>query len=165
MERRTPSGREKDEAAVKFISQLRGKLYSDDSSNARRAAFSFSWLQEDGLDVLKEALFGESSVKTKNAAAYGLRSMRGRMKKMALEVLEEGTKHSKNAVRETCIRALTMLSQKTKKKPTSQKRAKPAPKKPARIRITEITARKRKKVRVSNERREQLPVNQRRSRK
>ena len=86
-ETKKTTGREKDEAAVKLLEKLRDQLHSSDASNRRRAAFNLSWLQEDGLEILKDALFGSDPVTTKNAAAYGLRKMRGRMKKMALDVL------------------------------------------------------------------------------
>ena len=91
-ERRKPSGREKDEAAVKLLGKLQDQLHSTDASNRRRAAFNLSWMQEDGLEILKDALYGAGSVTTKNAAAYGLRKMRGRMKNLALNVLREGLK-------------------------------------------------------------------------
>ena len=66
---------------------------SPDISRARVAGFQLSWLQEDGMAVLQEALFGNYSQTAKRAAAYGLRSMRGRMKKVAIEVLEKGITH------------------------------------------------------------------------
>jgi predicted N-acetyltransferase YhbS len=76
--KREPSGREKDEAAVEQLAQLREKLHVDDISKARKAAFNLSWMQEDGLEILTEALFGNFQRTTKKAAAYGLRSMHGR---------------------------------------------------------------------------------------
>ena len=79
LERRKPSGREKNEASIKLLEQLRERLHSDETSSARRAAFNLSWMQEDGLDILKEALFSNSPKKTKTAVAYGLRCMHGRM--------------------------------------------------------------------------------------
>ena len=85
MEKKELSGREKDEASIKLLKRLREQLYSTDASNRRRAAYKLSWMQEDGLDILKATLFGNCPVPSKNAAAYGLRKMRGRMKKMALE--------------------------------------------------------------------------------
>jgi hypothetical protein len=109
LEKREPSGREKDEASIKLLRKLQEQLYSTDASNRRRAAYKLSWMQEDGLDILKSALFGNCPVPSKNAAAYGLRKMRGRMKKMALEVLERGLKHRDNAIRGICRNALQML--------------------------------------------------------
>ena len=106
LEKRKPSGREKDEASIKLLEQLREKLYSAGVSVRRRAAFNLSWMQEDGLDILKEALFSSFPVTTKNAAAYGLKSMRGRMKKMALAVFKQGLKHRDRNTREVCKKAL-----------------------------------------------------------
>ena len=85
--------RERDEATIEKLKQLRQKLMSPDISRARVAGFQLSWLQEDGMAVLQEALFGNYSQTAKRAAAYGLRSMRGRMKKVAIEVLEKGVAH------------------------------------------------------------------------
>jgi hypothetical protein len=121
LEKREPSGREKDEASIKLLKKLREQLYSSDASNRRRAAYRLSWMQEDGLDILKAALFGDSPVPSKNAAAYGLRKMRGRMKKKALEVFEEGLKHRDSDIRGTCRNALQMLGKKVPKKTTAKK--------------------------------------------
>jgi len=115
MEKREISGREKDEASIKLLRKLREQLYSSDASNRRRAAYKLSWMQEDGLEILKDTLFGSCPVPSRNAAAYGLRKMRGRMKKVALEVLEQGLKHRDNATRGICRNALQMLGQKVPK--------------------------------------------------
>jgi len=115
LEKRELSGREKDEASVKLLRKLREQLYSSDASNRRRAAYKLSWMQEDGLDILKTSLFGNCPVPTRNAAAYGLRKMRGRMKKMALEVLRQGLKHRDNDIRGICSNALQLLGQKVPK--------------------------------------------------
>ncbi|MFH1884426.1 MAG: hypothetical protein ABIL62_17160, partial [Planctomycetota bacterium] len=101
-EERELSGREKDEASIKLLRKLRELLYSSDASNRRRAAYKLSWMQEDGLDILKTALFGNCPVPTRNAAAYGLRKMRGRMKIMALEVLQQGLKRHDTSTGEIC---------------------------------------------------------------
>ncbi len=85
--------RQRDEATVKLLIELRNKLLSNNISNARLAAFNLSWKQEDGLTILKEALFGDYPRTTKKAAAYGLRSMNGRMQAIGLEVLNQGLKH------------------------------------------------------------------------
>lgn len=122
LEKRKPSGREKDEASVKLLDKLREKLYSDDSSTRRWAAFNLSWLQEDGLDILKEALFSDCSKATKNATAYGLRSMRGRMRKMALEVFKQGSKHRDSTTKEVCKMALLVIGKKAAGKPPSLRR-------------------------------------------
>ena len=135
MEKREPSGREKDEASIKLLRKLQEQLFSTDASNRRRAAYKLSWMQEDGLDILKSALFGNCPVPSKNAAAYGLRKMRGRMKKMALEVLERGMKHRDNSIRGICRNALQMLgksvpkSSAPKKPPVSHLRIKEIPRK------------------------------------
>lgn len=109
IEERTPSGREKDEAAIQLLNELREKLHSDDISTARLAAFNLSWMQEDGLAILTEALFGEFPRTAKKAAAYGLRSMQGRMKKMALDVLERGQKDRDRITRAACDKALLLM--------------------------------------------------------
>ncbi len=110
-ERRKPTGREKDEASVKLLEKLQEQLQSCDASNRRRAAFNLSWLQEDGLEVLRDALFGDLHITAKNAAAYGLRKMRGRMKKMALEILRLGLTRRDRATREVCTNALRLLGE------------------------------------------------------
>jgi len=120
IQRRKPSGREKDEASIKLLEKLREQLYSPHASNRRQAAFNLSWMQEDGLEILKAALFGDSHVTTKNAATYGLRKMRGRMKKTALEVLKEGLQHNSSDTREVCRSALSRLEGKPEKKPPSK---------------------------------------------
>jgi hypothetical protein len=121
-EKRKPSGREKDKASIKLLDKLREQLYASGASTRRQAAFNLSWMQEDGLDILKEALFGGAPKRTKTAAAYGLRSMRGRMKKMALEVLEEGLKHRDSGTRDVCKTAVMLLTERARRKA----RAKPA---------------------------------------
>jgi len=121
MEKRELSGREKDEASIKLLRKLREQLYSSDASNRRRAAYKLSWMQEDGLDILKTALFGNCPVPTRNAAAYGLRKMRGRMKKMALEVLQKGLKHHSTSTKEICRNALQLLGQKVPKEAVPRK--------------------------------------------
>jgi hypothetical protein len=109
LEKRKPSGREKDEASIKLLSQLREKLYSEHSGTARRAAFNLSWMQDDGLDILKEAMFSRTTRNTKSAAAYGLRKMRGRMQKAALELLSNGAKNPDRNIAIVCENALMVL--------------------------------------------------------
>ena len=109
LEKRTPSGREKDEAAVEMLAKLREQLYGPNISTVRQSAFNLSWMQEDGLDILKEALLGRSPRRTKGAAAYGLRKMRGRMRSKAEEVLIEGLKHPDSKTAEICGNALIVL--------------------------------------------------------
>jgi hypothetical protein len=133
LEKRKPSGREKDEEAVKLLEQLREKLYVDDISAARRAAFNLSWKQEDGLDILKEALLSDSSRTAKIAAVYGLRNMQGRMKKPALTLLEQGLKHRKTDIRNACNHALSLISRGTREKSPSER-----PPKSGRLEIREV---------------------------
>ena len=103
------SDSEKREAALERLRQLRERLLSKDISTARLAGFNLSWMQEDGLAILKEALFGNYPKTTKKAAAYGLRSMHGRMKKLGAEVLEQGRSHSDRTTREVCVKALAIM--------------------------------------------------------
>ncbi|UCF14346.1 MAG: hypothetical protein JSW59_13105 [Phycisphaerales bacterium] len=103
------SDSERHEAALERLRQLREKLLSKDISTARLAGFNLSWMQEDGLAILKEALFGDYSKTTKKAAAYGLRSMHGRMKKLGAEVLEQGRNHSDPVTREVCAKGLAIM--------------------------------------------------------
>ncbi len=116
LEKRKPSGREKNEEAIQLLENLRQQLYSPNLTIVRQSAFHLSWLQEDGLDILKEALLSSTSKKTKNAATYGLRKMRGRMAKMAIDVLKEGTKHPNHITVSICENALSVLNQKGKKR-------------------------------------------------
>jgi len=109
LEKRKPSGREKDQAAIKLLAKLREQLYGSNVSTIRQSAFNLSWMQEDGLEILREALFGNSSWRTKGAAAYGLRKMRGRMRKPAEDVLVEGLKHPDRKTAEICGNALIVL--------------------------------------------------------
>ena len=147
LQKRKPSGREKDEAAVELLSQLREKLHSDDISTARRAAYNLSWMQEDGLDILKEGLFGNFPRTTKKAAAYGLRSMHGRMKKMASEVLGQGLKHRDRSIRETCVKALSLMEGKPAEK--SRPKRKPGS---GKLRIKDIAGKGQKRARFSRKR-------------
>jgi len=101
--------RERDPATIEKLKQLRQKLMSDNISYARVAAFQLSWLQEDGMAVLQEALFGNYPQTAKKAAAYGIRSMRGRMKKVAVEVLEKGIAHQDKLTREVSKTSLGLL--------------------------------------------------------
>ena len=116
LRKREPSGREKDEAAIKLLAQLREKLHSDQISKARKAAHQLSWMQEDGLEILTEALFGSFPRTAKKAAAYGLRSMQGRMKKAAEEALIRGLTHSNRITKETCAKSLLLMKEGPSKK-------------------------------------------------
>ncbi|MHC4507664.1 MAG: hypothetical protein ACYTAO_01725 [Planctomycetota bacterium] len=141
-ERRKRTGREKDEAAIRLLDKLQEQLQSSDASSRRRAAFNLSWLQEDGLEVLRDALFGELHVTTKNAAAYGLRKMRGRMKKVALEVLKQGLKRRDRSTREVCRNALRLLGEAVPERTSSQGRTVKS------LRIKDIAKRGRSRGRV-----------------
>jgi len=134
LDKRKPSGREKDEASVKLLEQLRQKLHSEDPSVRRLAAFKLAWMQEDGLDILKEALFADFTRTTRMAAAYGLRKTQGRMKKKAFEVIQEGLKSRNNATRQACNHALRLLRKKPRAKAAIQKRGRKS-----KIEIRDIT--------------------------
>jgi len=110
------SGREKDEAAIELLRQLTRKMCSNDITVARLAAFNLSWMQEDGLAILTQVLLGDFSRTSKKAAAYGLRSMKGRMRKLALEVLEQGLKQRDRTTKAACIKALSLIKSGTAKK-------------------------------------------------
>lgn len=115
--------RVRDAATIELLKNLRAKLFSENISIARVAAYNLSWLQEDGLTILKEALFGDYSKTVKKAAAYGLRNMKGRMKKLAIEVLEQGQKNSDRVTREACAKSLYLIQ--TKPAPKSKSAGKP----------------------------------------
>ncbi|MFA5784799.1 MAG: hypothetical protein WC962_07950, partial [Phycisphaerae bacterium] len=108
------------------------KLYNDNSSVARRAAFNLSWMQEDGLEILQEALFHGRSRRVKYAACYGLRNMHGRMKKAAYEVIRKGAESSTRDISEVCRAAVILLN-----RPASQK-AKPKHRTAGRVQIREM---------------------------
>jgi len=136
LDRRKPSGREKDERSIRVLEQLRERLYSEHVPAARRAAFNLSWMQEDGLDILKEALFSGAARRTKAAATYGLRKMQGRMKKMALDLLQRGLKGPDRNTRVVCEHALALLNEKGDEKSRSDKAARRG-----KVRIKEIPKR------------------------
>ncbi|MEA3227344.1 MAG: hypothetical protein U9Q07_15445 [Planctomycetota bacterium] len=119
-EKKELSDSEKHEAALERLRQLREKLFTKDISTARLAGFNLSWMQEDGLAILKEALFGNYPRTTKKAAAYGLRSMHGRMKKLGAEALEQGRSHSDRMTREACVKALAIMNGQVPKKTGSK---------------------------------------------
>jgi hypothetical protein len=120
------SDREKQGAAIRLLRKLAEQMQSSDASTRRRAAYTLAWMQEDGLEILKGVLCGNFHVTAKNAAAYGLRNMRGRMKKGALEALNQGLKHRDNSTKQVCRAALQLLGRKvpggdSPKKQTSKK--------------------------------------------
>lgn len=157
LEKRKPSGREKDAAAVALLAKLREQLYCSNISTIRQSAFNLSWMQEDGLDILQEALFGVSAWRTKGAAAYGLRKMRGRMRKAAEEVLVEGLKHPDAKTAEICANALIVLK---RGKGTGKwaRRPKRRSAKGPRIEIREIPARGRQRRPVPRRRKPNDPM-------
>jgi len=135
LEKRVPSGREKDEASLQLLEKLREQLYSSNLTVLRQSAFNLSWLQEDGLDILREAMLSpEASRKTKGAASYGLRKMRGRMRKPAREVLSEGTRSSDPGTVEISRNALRVLEQKKQ----GGKHKRPRKPSPARFEIRDL---------------------------
>jgi hypothetical protein len=103
------SERQRDKATVELLRKLREKLLSDNISTARVAALNLSWKQEDGLAILTEALFGNYPRTAKKAAAYGLRSMKGRMQKMGLEVLKQGLKHRDRTTKAACVKSISLM--------------------------------------------------------
>lgn len=98
---------------VAMLESLKDKLYSGNMSAARRAAHNLSWMQENGFDILKQGLIGRTSIGTKIASAYGLRSMNGRMKKMVLEVLLEGLKSPNANTRRVCAKTALIMTKKS----------------------------------------------------
>jgi len=142
--KRKPSGREKDQASIKLLEQLRQKLHSEQASVRRIAAFNLSWMQEDGLDILKEALYGDFSPRAKTAGAYGLRKMQGRMRKKALEVLEKGLKSRSKSTRQVCGHALALLG----KRPGGKIKLRQKPRR-GKIPIREIPGKTRSRQKIS----------------
>ncbi len=100
---------QRNEASVELLRKLREKLLSDNISTARLAASNLSWKQEDGLTILTEALFGNYPRTAKKAAAYGLRRMKGRMHKMASEVLEQGLRHRNRTTKAACVKSISLM--------------------------------------------------------
>jgi HEAT repeat protein len=140
LKKREPSGREKDQEAIELLERLREKVYCDNPSAARHAAFNLSWMQEDGFEILKEALLSNAPMAAKGAAAYGLRKMRGRMKKQAFELLAGGLKNENERTRQVCARAMLLEKEarqaaQQQPAPQGQPRHKPKPK----FRISEIS--------------------------
>lgn len=105
----TKSERQRLPETVEQLKKLRMKLFSEHISTARVAAYHLSWLQDDGLAILKEALFGNYSRTTKKAAAYGMRNMKGRMRKEAVEALEQGLSHRDTTTKAACLKSLQLL--------------------------------------------------------
>jgi hypothetical protein len=113
----------KDELVLKQLAHLKEKLYSGDISRARRAAHNLSWMQEDGFEILKDAILDRLSGRaTKTAAGYGLRRVRGRMKKMAMDTLTQGLLSTSSLTREICGRVLLMMTSESQPKPVRPQR-------------------------------------------
>jgi len=111
--------RQNDEESIKALKELTMKLCSNDITIARLAAFNLSWMQEDGLAILSNILNGDFSRTSKKAAAYGLRSMKGRMKKLAVEVLQKGLRSRDRTTKAACIKALSLMDKGTSAKKDS----------------------------------------------
>jgi hypothetical protein len=140
LEKRQPSGREKDEASIELLDKLREQLYSSNISTVRQSAFRLSWMQEDGLDILREALLSDTPRRAKSAAAYGLRKMRGRMKKRAEETLAEGAASPDRGTADIARNALLVI----KKGKTAPKRPpRPTGKRPGKFEIRDVKAQER----------------------
>jgi len=121
------SEREEGESCAELLEELEEQLCSSKASIRRQAAFTLSWMQEDGLEILKATVFGGHSESTKNAAAYGLRKMRGRMKKLALDVFKEGLKQDSSSTVDVCSHALDVMGE-GDGKPRKKKKKKAAAK-------------------------------------
>ncbi|MCE5185607.1 MAG: hypothetical protein LLF76_05720 [Planctomycetaceae bacterium] len=101
--------RVRDEKTIAMLKDLSQRLFSGDINKARLAAHQLSWMQEDGFVILKLALFGNYSRNSKKAAAYGLRSMKGRMKKAAVELLKEGLNDRDRTTKAASKKALQLM--------------------------------------------------------
>ena len=51
--------RKRDAETLAKLKELGMKLFSEDITEARLAARHLSWMQDDGLLILKQALFGD----------------------------------------------------------------------------------------------------------
>ena len=102
---------ERDEASIALLKGLRQKLLSTNISTARVAASNLAYKQEDGLTILTEILFGDYPRTAKKAAAYGLRKMKGRMQKMALDVLKQGLQHRDRTTKAACIKSISLMEE------------------------------------------------------
>lgn len=129
MEPQNQSDRVRDAQTIAQLKDLSQKLFSDDINQARLAAHQLSWMQEDGFTILKLGLFGRYSRNTKKAAAYGLRSMKGRMKKAAVELLTEGLNDRDRTTKAACKKALQLMKILP---PTPERRPKPGSRRPQR---------------------------------
>lgn len=122
----TKTDRQRTPETVERLKNLRIKLFSEHISTARVAAYNLSWLQDDGLTLLKEALFGNYSRTTKKAAAYGLRNMKGRMKKQAADVLEQGLTHQDGTTRAAALKSLQLMRGEVVASPKPRRKPRPS---------------------------------------
>ncbi len=120
MEKSEHSDVHSDESSEQLLEELREKMASPNPSERRQAAFNLSWMQEDGLEILKETLFGDVPKSTKNAAAYGMRKMRGRMKKMVFEAFKEGLDHDDVDTRDVCAVAIRLIEERQERATENQ---------------------------------------------
>ena len=118
-EQQNKTKRKTDEESIKALKELTVKLCSNDITTARLAAFNLSWMQEDGLAILTNILNGDFTRTSKKAAAYGLRSMKGRMRKPAAEVLQKGLKSRDRTTKAACIKALSLMNKGASEKDAS----------------------------------------------
>jgi hypothetical protein len=116
MEHKEKQDLEKTQESIKLFERLAEKIRSENPSIARKTALNLSWLQEDGLEILKNALIGDEKHTTKAAAAYGLRKMQGRMKKIARKILDDGSKTTDAETKKVCENALRIIKQPPKPK-------------------------------------------------
>lgn len=147
-DKKTPE-REKEKTSLELLRKLREKLFSEQISVARLAAHHLGWLQDDGLTILKEALFGNYSRNVKKAAAYGLRSMRGRMVNLAKEVLQQGLIHKDPTTQAACLKSLQLLNREIPQRSIPTKKPKP---KTGRLNIKDLPADKSKSRNLNHNR-------------
>ena len=138
LDKRKPSGREKDEQSLELLEKLREQLYFANDPLVRQSAYNLSWLQEDGMEILEEVLFSKARKRIKHAAAYGLRKMRGRMRKPAREILEKGASCSDRHTVEVSQHAIDVLDNKA----SHFKRFKSKHRNSTRFEIRDISTRK-----------------------
>jgi hypothetical protein len=143
MENKEQQNLEKTQESIKLFERLTEKIRSKNPSIARKTALNLSWLQEDGFEILKAALIGDETHTTKSAAAYGLRKMQGRMKKIARKLLEDGCNMTDAETKKVCENAQRVINQPPKpiaKQPQNQEN-KNSPKIPIREIPTKRTQR------------------------
>ena len=113
---------QRDPETIEKLKKLAVKLFTSDMDSARTAAHNLSWMQEDGLAILKQALFGDFPKDTKKAAAYGLRKMNGRMKLLAVEVLKQGLASRDRDTKAACEKSLQLIEDPSSGKPPKEKK-------------------------------------------